>query len=117
VEYASPRFSRISWNSREDMPPPSTALSTDSTKRRGSVAVSPAPPMMTLACSVERRTVTSVPAKGAGIAATPSSPRRGSDATDDVVSHPPASSARSTCAHSASWSTPPAAVTTRVRGP
>ena len=29
TEYASPRRSRISWNSRDDIPPPSAWLSTD----------------------------------------------------------------------------------------
>src|SRR5579875_517256 len=63
TEYASPRFSRTSWNSREDMPPPSAAFSTPSANLRSSVRRSPVQPRTRLACSMPRGTSrTPVPA-------------------------------------------------------
>jgi len=96
------------------MPPPSTALSTDSVNRRGSVAVSDVQPTMTFACSVARRTVSREAPAVTGSAS--ASPRRGAGASPSGSAQPPSCRALTTCSASASWSTLPAAVTTSVAG-
>ena len=50
-----PRFSRISWKSRDDAEPPSSASSSDAVKRRRSERAMPGAPMQTWYCSVSLR--------------------------------------------------------------
>ena len=50
-----PRFSRISWKSRDDAEPPSSASSSDAVKRRRSERAIPGAPMQTWYCSVRLR--------------------------------------------------------------
>ena len=50
-----PRFSRISWKSRDDAEPPRIASSSDAAKRRRSEREMPGAPMQTWYCSVSLR--------------------------------------------------------------
>lgn len=61
TEYARPRFSRTSWNSRELMPPPRAALSTPIAQRRSSCRGTPGTPSTRWACSVERLSTSTRP--------------------------------------------------------
>src|SRR5260370_86469 len=66
TEYARPRFSLTSWNSREDIPPPNAAFSTPSANRRSSGRASASQPRTRLACSMPREpSVVPTPACGA----------------------------------------------------
>ena len=47
-----PRFSRISWNSREDADPPSIESSSEAANRRRSDLGRPMPPRQTWYCSL-----------------------------------------------------------------
>ena len=50
-----PRFSRISWKSREEAEPPRIESSSEAAKRRSSVREIPGAPRQTWYCSVGRR--------------------------------------------------------------
>src|SRR6266511_603250 len=54
TEYASPRFSRTSWNSRDDIPPPTIPCSTPAAYRRSSLRTMPGIPSTRCACSISR---------------------------------------------------------------
>src|SRR5437763_1174026 len=55
MEYAIPRFSRISWKSRDDAEPPSIESRSDAAKRRRSEREIPGAPMQRWYCSVSFR--------------------------------------------------------------
>ncbi|KAM9863938.1 hypothetical protein ACI1US_00097 [Leucobacter sp. BZR 635] len=84
--YASPRFSRISWKSLLDIPPPSTEFIMPKAKRRGSPATKPRVPSSRLICSLGRSTFTSFGASSGTAAAAVARPRR-SGAREVPVCH------------------------------
>src|SRR6185436_990642 len=65
TEYARPRFSRTSWNRREDVPPPRAVFSTPSAYLRSSPRGMPLTPSTRFTCS-----------KGRLAVAEPETPRR-----------------------------------------
>src|SRR5919106_6933967 len=65
TEYASPRFSRISWKRREDAEPPSTPSRIEAVKRRRSDRAIPGAARQTWYCYVSRSRKTSEGGGGA----------------------------------------------------
>ena len=107
TEYARPRFSRTSWNRRDDMPPPSAWFSTDERVAVGIVASA------ATACRARRapaRWAASSTADGRGAGA-PGYAIARSDAPRSVRASP-----RSTSPTTSSWSRLPAAATTTLLG-
>ncbi len=111
TEYARPRFSRTSWNSREDMPPPNAAFSTPSANRRSSVLASASQPSTRLACSMLRE-ISVVPTPAGCPRWSPAS--RGSTGSAARSSTEP--NACLTSSTTVSWSRLPAAATTKCSG-
>ena len=103
-----PRFSRISWKSREEAEPPRIASRIEAAKRRRSVREMPGAPRQTWYCSVSLRWKRR---PGFGVC-----DERRAELGRRASASAPRSSERWTSATSSSWSMFPAAATTTFAG-